>query len=201
MQPGSERWDLQPPMSIEEWAELDEDVEGEWVDGYLVEEEVAGYIHEVVVSWLTVEVGTWLRKRGGLIGGSTAKFAVSSRRGRMPDLSVYLPQEGKPPGRGLIRVPPSIMVEVVSARPKDAKRDRVDKLAEYAAFGVRYYWIVDPQTRLIEIYELGQDQRYVHAAGAAEGAFEPPGCPELVLPLDALWAEVAELEASESEPG
>src|SRR5262245_12909290 len=40
------------PMTLDEWAELDEDVEGELVDGVLEGEEVANFLHEIVVSWL-----------------------------------------------------------------------------------------------------------------------------------------------------
>jgi hypothetical protein len=40
------------PMTVEEWGELDEDIEGELVDGVLEEEEVATFLHEIVVMWL-----------------------------------------------------------------------------------------------------------------------------------------------------
>src|ERR1051326_9318052 len=40
------------PLTFEEWAAMDEDEPGEWVDGRLEEEEVPDLIHELVVSWL-----------------------------------------------------------------------------------------------------------------------------------------------------
>ena len=178
-----------------------EDEPGELVDGYLVEDEVTDYVHESVAGFFVALFRAWVRPPRGFVGASEAKFAVSNRRGRKPDLSVYLPGEAKPPGRAaLITVPPSILVEVVSRRPRDQRRDRVEKLDEYARFGVRYYWIVDPANRTLEIYELGADSRYVRALSAADGLLaDVPGCPGLEIDLDGLWAEVDALEEESRE--
>ena len=139
-------------ISLEEWAALDEDEPGEVVDGRLVEEEIAGYAHEVIVGWLIHVLRTWIGPRGGFVGGSDARFAVKPTRGRKPDLTVYLPGSRKPPAQGLIRVPPDLAIEVVSPTPRDGRRDRVEKVREYAAFGVKWYWIDDPQFRSLAVF-------------------------------------------------
>ncbi len=180
-------------MTLEEWSRLPEDESGELVDGRLVEEEMTDYVHEVIVSWLIATLRAWLAPQGGFVGGSDARFAVASTRGRKPDVTAYLPPR-RPPGRGLIRIPPDIAVEVVSAAPTDVRRDRIEKMVEYARFGVRFYWIVDPPAHTLEIYELQADGRYARAAGASAGVLaDVPGCGGLSLDLDTVWAEVDRL--------
>ena len=190
----------EPPrlLSLEDWAALPEDEPGELVDGRLEEEEVSDFVHEAVVTWLIAAFFGWIVPAGGVVGGSDAKFAVRPRRGRKPDVTVFFPGR-PPPRRGLVRTPPDIAVEVLSATPRDERRDRVEKLDEYAAFGVRFYWIIDPDSQSLEIFELGTDRRYVRALGATSGVIDTvPGCPDFRLDLDDLWAYVARLAPPEA---
>jgi Uma2 family endonuclease len=183
-------------MSLTEWAELDEDVEGELVDGVLEEEEVATVLHEITVVWLIRSLSTWARRRGGYVTGSEAKIAVGPRRGRKPDLAVHLGRKAAALTDTLVRVPPRIVVEVTSPRPRDARRDRVEKLRDYAGAGIAYYWILDPQLRILEVLERESRSCYRVVLSRSAGKGRIPGCPGLVLDLDDLWAEIDEAEAA-----
>ncbi len=188
------------PMTDEEWVEMDEEHEGELVDGVLVEEELVNYPHEVVVAWLCQVVGNWLDAHGGgVVGSSGAKFVLRKGLGRKPDVSVYFAGSTKPPLEGGIRVPPDILVEILSKRPRDVRRDRIEKMHEYARFGVRFYWLLDPHARSFEVFARDDRGRYVREVGAAEGKVaDVPGCEGLVLDLDALWRKLDALgETSE----
>jgi len=186
-------------MTLEEWAAMDEDEPGELVDGRLEEEEVPDLVHELVVAWLARIIGNWLDLRG-FVFTSDAKYAVRADRGRKPDLAVYLDEDSvKLPRRGVVRVPPDIAVEVVSPSPRDQRRDRIEKMNEYAEFGVRFYWLFDASLQSLEIFEL-TDGRYSRAASATEGTMQiVPGCEGLTVDLDAIWKKVSKLTSEEHE--
>lgn len=175
-------------LTLKQWAALSADAEGELVDGRLVEEELPTREHEQTVAWLCTRLLTFLEERGGAVLTSDHKYGVGPKRGRKPDLSVVLP--GRPrldPKDNLTTVPPDIMIEVITATPKDHARDRIDKVHEYARFGVRWYWLVDPAAQTVEVLKLGPKRRYVNFAAASGGTFKVPGCRGLELDLDALW--------------
>lgn len=188
-----------PRMSIEEWAAMPEDEPGELVNGFLVDEEMADFEHEMVVSFANAALRSWVVPKGGFVAGSEAKLAIRADQGRKPDLSVYLPGGNIPPRRGPLRAPPDIVIEVVSPAPLDARRDRIEKVDDYAAFGVRWYWLIDPSLRVLEVLELGNDRRYVHALAAGGGSNTIPGCVDFTLDLDALWADLDRLGPTVSE--
>ncbi len=179
---------------------MDEDEPGELVDGRLVEEEGAPPSHEAVVNWIEHRLTAWVEPRDGLVLGSEAKFAVSAGRGRKADVSAFFEaprlSEDEP-----IRTPPDIIVEVVSPTPRDGRRDRVEKLHEYAAFGVRWYWIIDPRLRTVEILRLGDDGLYATLLSVTEGVVGVPGCEGLTLDIDALWARVDKICGRDPEGG
>ena len=183
-----------PSLTLTQWAALTEDVAGEWVDGRLVEEEVPNLDHEVVLAKLFVMLGTWFFQHQGFLFGSGVKYALNAQRGRIPDLSAFFPESEKKPTRGsVLQVPPDVAIEIVSPSLSDQKRDRIEKLSEYAIFGVRYYWLVDPQMRSLEILELSADGRYIHVLCATEETIAVPGCSGLELDVSALWAELDRL--------
>jgi Uma2 family endonuclease len=180
------------PLDVLQWAALAEDEPGELVDGYLAEEEVPDALHELAVTWLIHTLRSWLQS-GGVVLGSDLKLQLGPRTGRKPDVVLYLPGSPLPSRRGPITTPPDLVVEVVSPCPRDERRDRVEKMGEYASFGVRYYWLVDPTLGSFEIFELVSG-RYARAAAATSGALTSvPGCDGLRLDLDALWTELAQL--------
>jgi Uma2 family endonuclease len=181
-------------MTVEEWGELDEDDPRELEDGVLVEAEMTNFLHELVVKWLVVLLSGYFDPKGGFVVGSGVGIVIGPRRGRIPDVVCFGPGK-RPEPRGILRVPPDVIVEVISPdQAQHVRRDRIQKPTDYAKIGVRYYWLVDPEARTFEIWELGDDKRYTRACAAVDGAIDlVPGCPGLVVDLDALWSELDRL--------
>jgi Uma2 family endonuclease len=187
-------------MSDDEWVNMDDEEEGELVDGMLVEEEETGWLHESAAAWFIGNLAGWALPRRGLVGGSRLKYLLRPGHGRKPDVSMILPGQRLPPRHGAMRRPADVLIEVISPSPRDVRRDRIEKFGEYAAFGSRYYWLLDPTMRTFEIYELNASKRYELALGAQAGTLDAiPGCDGLVLDLDELWAELDRLSDEEEE--
>ena len=180
-------------LSVEDWLSLPEDEDGELVEGRLVEEEMPDAVHELAVAWLIRLFGHWLAGKG-FVFGSELKVLTAPGGGRKPDVVVFLPGTAPPPRRGPITKPPDILVEIVTPSPRDERCDRVEKMAEYAGFAVKYYWLVDPALGSFEIFELTAEGYYQKVVGVTSGRIDPaPGCTGLQVDVDALWAELERL--------
>jgi Uma2 family endonuclease len=67
---------------------------------------------------------------------------------------------------------PDLVVEVLS--PGTARQDRLIKYQLYEQHGVREYWIIDPNERLIEVY-IREDARFIRQGIYSDGdAFHSP---------------------------
>ncbi len=70
-----------------------------------------------------------------------------------PDLLVVLREHADRLRETHIEGAPDWVVEVVS--PSTAYLDLLEKRYDYGRAGVREYWVVDPETRMVEVYGLG----------------------------------------------
>ena len=91
-----------------------------------------------------------------------AEIIISGSRitARVPDLMVLTPEgaaELAAYGRSTIALdmpPPLLVIEVVSPGKRNRDRDYRYKRSEYAARGITYYWIIDPQEQKFICLEL-----------------------------------------------
>ena len=81
---------------------------------------------------------------------------------------------------------PDLLVEVLS--PGTARRDRVRKLNAYSRHGVRHYWLIDPEAKTVEAFELVDGAYRLAAAVGGDDELRPGVFPGLAISLPDLWA-------------
>ncbi|MBB4639352.1 Uma2 family endonuclease [Longimicrobium terrae] len=142
-------------VSYEDFLANAEGVRAEWVDGEILYMSPQTDRHLLISGFLYKALGGYVRLKG--IGGRVmqAGFQVrlGPRVGREPDVSYVAPQNMHRLTRTFVEGPVDLAVEVIS--PDSRVRDRRDKHREYAQYGVREYWLIDPDKETIEVFHLG----------------------------------------------
>lgn len=124
----------------------------EFTDGFLEFLPLPDEIHQDINAFIFDLVRAFLRQRkNGVAKHCPFKIKVSEKKYREPDVCVLL--DSNSPHRGnKYWTSADIVFEVVSESNPD--RDDEQKRIDYAAAGVREYWIVDPRTRRITLLHL-----------------------------------------------
>jgi Uma2 family endonuclease len=143
--------------------------------------------HQNVSSVLHSLLGPYIRehKLGKFYSAPIGVVLPGGSSGVQPDL-VYVANERRDiiVRRG-IEGAPDLVVEILS--PSTRARDRGIKMRAYATAGVPHYWILDPRTRSLEPYRLGE-QGYERQGTYGPGTtFRPDLFPGLEIPIDDLW--------------
>lgn len=115
-------------------------------------------------------------------------FPDDPEKVRKPDVSFVC--KGRLPGgripRGHVRIAPDLAVEVIS--PGDLYYEVSSKVHQYLAAGITLAWVVDPETRTIEVRRADGSATVLTEADELSGESVLPGfrCPvkELFLTLD-----------------
>ncbi len=98
------------------------------------------------------------------------------RRERMPGL----------PDTAWFELAPDWVCEILS--PATARTDRVLKMPIYAHEGVRHLWLVDPDLKTLEVYELDNGRWTLLATLKDDDPVRQSPFDATEFPLDSLWA-------------
>jgi Uma2 family endonuclease len=158
----------------------------EILDGALSVTPAPGSAHQIILANLFRVVDAHVRAHGlGIVLFAPLDVILTGSSIVQPDL-VYLANDRmhRISRRG-IEGAPTVLVEVMS--PGTTSIDRTRKYGLYARHGVPFYWIVDPEARVVDVYRT--DGKAYALAQRAEG-HEPCGLPpfsDLSLRVEQLW--------------
>jgi Uma2 family endonuclease len=190
-------------MTLDEFleAEAEEGYRYELARGVLEVTQVPNDPHGVTVWAILQFIAAYNLKHPRVIyragGGNEYRFWLPGMiSGRNPDVGVTL--RGTPKDwRG--HRPASLAFEVVSEGSEAHERDYATKRAEYLAYGLREYWIVDPQTKTVTVLIRDGDSWVEHVYRDHQQAVSLV-LPGLAIRLPDLWPEVEDEQSDAEAP-
>ena len=164
-------------ITPENLLELDDWHRFELIDGQLVERNMGGQSSRTaqVINRLIDNYAD--NQRLGLVFTADCGYQIFTdpHKVRVPDGSFIargrLPNDQPPPGH--VRIPPDLVVEVVS--PNDLAWMIDEKVADFLAAGVRVVWVVYPATRTVHVYRPGAEAKRLTAGETLSGEDVLPG--------------------------
>ena len=137
---------------------LPEGQRAELIDGVIYDMAPPNRLHQELVMNLSAEIREYISKNNGFCKVYPAPFAVFLNKDDKtyvePDISIIC-DKSKLDDRGYNGAPDWI-IEIASSGTK-----RIDygvKLLKYHSAGVREYWIVNPLTRTVNVYDLEKEE-------------------------------------------
>lgn len=175
-------------MSASQYLQLGEDAPGvrrELVNGEIIASPSPNLWHSAADRALTIILGGFIEARdlGRLFGD--VDNALSPLTVRRPDLFYFSKDRLHLLTTQKVAFPPNLCVEIIG--PSSDRTDRVDKLREYADFGVANYWIMDPAKRTAEAYVPADGSYISSTCGKADETVNFPPFPDWDIPLAKLW--------------
>lgn len=132
-------------ISVEEYLSTSYRPDCDYVDGELLARNVGEWDHSRLQTLLS---GYFLahEKEWRILVVVEQRVQVKATRFRVPDIAVLL---GRPDGP-IIRKPPFLCIELLS--PSDRIQQMQTRIDDYLSFGVRYVWLIYPDTRRAFVY-------------------------------------------------
>ena len=156
-------------ISIEEYLRTSYEPDCDYVDGELEDRNVGEYDHGYIQGEMYARFRA-LRKTLNAYPAIEQRIRVSKTRCRVPDVCVML---GKPDEQ-VFNKPPFLCIEILSPEDRLARMQR--KIRDYLDFGVKFVWLIDPQSRRAWIY-IATEIREV-----SDGVLRTSN-PEITVPL------------------
>jgi Uma2 family endonuclease len=127
------------------------------IEGVFVMASPASYEHGILQRFLVTAVSVFVNARNlGVVLGENSAYRLNEDNVYQPDVSFLHKDRTHLAGEVYIEGPPDLAIEVLS--PSSRRYDLYEKRINYARFGVREYWIVDPIERSATVLQLVQGE-------------------------------------------
>jgi Uma2 family endonuclease len=170
-----------------------EDGKWEFINGETVMQSPARWVHSEVSEFLHVLLATYARKHDLGVVRHEKTLITLPRNDYEPDVCFFSKEKASAFAPDQWQFPaPDFIAEVLSDSTEAI--DRGVKFVDYAANGVREYWIVDPVAQILEKY-IAREGRYELDVKVREGEIESSAVQGFRVPVRALVDRAANFEA------
>lgn len=151
-----------------DYQKLPEGAPYELIHGHLVMSPSPSFQHQTLVLILATALREYVQSRdAGEISIAPMDVHLSEDTVVQPDILYVSPDRSGRIEEQEINGAPDLVIEVAS--PSTSHLDVFDKKQLYEAHGVREYWIVDPETKTVEVYRNTDEGFRQHARAVDDG--------------------------------
>jgi Uma2 family endonuclease len=167
----------------------------EWILGFVIQIPSKTIYHQRILGTLLTLMGLFVgsHKLGEMMLGPFTMYVGDDKPAREPDLLFIAEERRHLFGYNYFAGAADLVIEIVD--PESIRRDRILKLREYEAAGVREYWIIDHLTSEFLVHVPNENGRFQLLPHSAEGKIVSSVIPGFNIHPDILWHE----ELSEGE--
>jgi len=143
--------------------------------------------HQWISKNIAYEMERYIREKGlGVVFHAPCDVYLDDENVVQPDILFISRERTHIIGKNNIQSAPDLAIEILSE--SSAYTDMMKKKRLYAKFGVKEYWIVDPDGKTIEIYRLKEGVFILAKSFSENDELESPLLPGLKIRLSPVFA-------------
>ena len=171
----------------------------EFINGEIVFNSPVKLEHNKAGALLFTLLNTFVNKNNlGFVGNEKIMISLT-RNDYEPDICFFNRSVSDKFNPKQMQFPaPDFIVEVIS--PSTEHNDRVIKFEDYAAHGIKEYWIIDPEGKTIEQYLLKND-KYELTLKSDNGSIKSRTVSGFEIPIVSVFNELENLKSLKSVVG
>lgn len=143
--------------TLEDYYNMPEDRRVELIDGVIYDMAAPTPLHQLIAGAVYAGIRAFIRENGGdcipFIAPADVQLDCDSRTMVQPDVFILCKRDKLK--RFGIYGAPDFVLEILSGSTR--KKDMTVKLTKYMEAGVREYWVIDPEKRLLIVY-IGEEE-------------------------------------------
>ncbi|MBT9585635.1 Uma2 family endonuclease [bacterium] len=175
--------------TYEDYLQLPEDGNRyEIIEGVLYVSPTPFTVHQLLSRRLLFVFYEMERRGEGYIYNAPTGLKLDGGNPVEPDLIFLRADQRHQIKRKYILGPPHLVVEILS--PGTARLDRVKKMRLYAKNRIPHYWLLDPDSKVLEVLKLGEQHYSLEATLESGDHYESPDFPGLHLDLSQLFEDM-----------